>query len=601
METYSWVFVFVIICTVTNIIYHSSVKHFEERRPYPTARPRIKFPTINFTKYKEIFPKYSPYFGLSYLNVYGRPRSDFLDKGFEQELEEWRVYFPELMTSLKKFNQLRKQNTNFTLNTFSNSRVVIVDKRTKYKTGDILNARIDAYNWKENKRSFGGDYFVARLVYGNGLYPDGIAGIVTDHRNGTYSIRVPLLIPGEARLEVKLMIPLEGIAELIRCTSLRKFLGTTYVGTFETLESTECNIDLSFTKYSLFYALFLFTFRLTEDKICDYSNPRNQEPWFCVKPPSGKCSKIIKLTFDRNEPSVYDSTNEICNENLLQQLGSSKLIYGSGLKISIQRPGFQSQQLPKLPVCKTSLNGITTKRPNGYFVNGLWKSTFCKNNLKSLAEAGPCFHNKDIYFLGDSTSRQYYYLFAKMIGMEPVYREDGTEISLGDGWNQPRTFQSGSTQMYFRGHGTPMQNSGHIAAMPYVSDMLDEIASRENEVVVIFNLGLHVLYFEPSFFIHRMRGIKDAMLRLNQRRANVRVIFRSQRVLDINTNRTNGWLAYRYGVLTREIFKDVKNLFYFDLWDLSSVWPLNHFHPRQEHLEQEALYLCNFICNGIRV
>ncbi|XP_078487556.1 NXPE family member 2-like [Ciona intestinalis] len=549
--------------------FQNTTVSYIQNRVYP--KPRLD----KMERFKQTYSKETAFYGLAYLNLYGRPRSDFLDKGFEQKLEDWRVYFPELMTSLNKFNQ-RKQNTDFTLNTFSNSRVVIVDKRTEYKTGDILNARIDAYNWKENRSSFGGDYFVARLIYGNNtLYPDGIAGIVTDHRNGTYSIRVPLLIPGEARLEVKLMIPLEGISELIRCTSLRNYIGTQYQSEYETKEKTECNIDFSYTN-------------MTADEICDYSNPRNQEPWFCVKPPSGKCPQITNVVYSW-ERSSLDSTYEKCRNDFVHNLGCNQVIHGPGLAVTVS-PG---KEIPPLPLCKTSLNWKTLIRPNGYFLNGAWKSTFCNNKLSSIAQARPCFENKDVYFLGDSTTRQFHYLIAGTLGMQSVGPQNGHI------WQQPQTAGSGNIRFYYRAHGPPLQNPGPPNTRPYVSDMLDEIAPGENEVVVILNLGLHMLYFEPSFFIHRMRGIKDAMLRLNQRRANVRYIYRSHRVLTTNYGRDNGWLVYRYGLLTREIFKDVENFFYLDLWDLSSVWPIGDFHPTSPHLVQEAIYMCNFICNGI--
>ncbi|XP_002121632.3 NXPE family member 4-like [Ciona intestinalis] len=298
-------FVIVVLCTAYTLLLQKQwQKPITERQFYPKPRKDL------LARFKTVFPNDSAWFGLAYKNQYGRPYSDFQDLTYEQNLQDWRVYFPELMSSL---SNIQKQNiTTFTLNTLKHSRVVIVDKITEYKTGDILNARIDAYDWKENKSSFGGDQFLARLIYGNDtLYPDGIAGRVTDHRNGTYSIRVPLLIPGEARLEVKLMIPLEGIAELVRCTSLRKYLDTQYIAEFETKEKTECNVDLSFTN-------------LIADKICDYSNPRNQEPWFCVKPPSGKCPKIVNEVFKKFHLSEFDMSNEKCNEPLLRQLGCNQ-------------------------------------------------------------------------------------------------------------------------------------------------------------------------------------------------------------------------------------------------------------------------------------
>ncbi|XP_078492182.1 NXPE family member 4-like [Ciona intestinalis] len=564
-------FVIVVLCTAYTLLQKQWQKPTTERQFYPKPREDL------LARFKTVFPNDSAWFGLAYKNQYGLPYSDFQDLTYEQNLQDWKVYFPELMSSL---SNTQKQNETFTLNTLKHSRVVIVDKRMEYITGDILNARIDAYDWKENKSSFGDDQFLARLIYGNDtLYPDGIAGRVTDHRNGTYSIRVPLLIPGKARLEVKLMIPLEGIAELVRCTSLRKYLDTQYIAEFETKEKTECNVDLSFTN-------------LIADKICDYSNPRNQEPWFCVKPPSGKCPKIVNEVFKKFHRSEFDMSIEKCNEPLLRQLGCNQTIQSPGLNITVS-PGIEEPK-PPLPLCKTSLNGMTQSRPSGYFVSGTWKSTFCKNAVKSFEEARPCLENKEIYFLGDSTTRQYYYLFTTKMGStvtEPPYHQGY--------WHEPKTFITDKIRIYYRPHGPPLQNNGPPHTKPYVTDVIDEIAPGLHEVVIVFNQGLHIIYYEPSLFIHRMRGIRDAMLKLNKRRTNVRFIYRSQRALNPSYGQINGWLAYRYDALTREIFKGVKNFFYFDVWDMSVVWPLNEFHPKQLYLEQEGIYLCNFICNGL--
>uniref|UniRef100_F6YRF0 NXPE family member 2-like n=1 Tax=Ciona intestinalis TaxID=7719 RepID=F6YRF0_CIOIN len=439
-----------------------------------------------------------------------------------------------------------------------NSKVVIVDRKAEYKTGDIFEIQIASYDWKENKSSFGGDYFVAKLIYEkNNLYPDGISGAVTDHRNGTYSIRIPLLIPGQARLEVRLMIPLKGVADLISCTSSPKYLGTKYVSRYETNETTECNIDFKFAD-------------IPKDKICDYSNPRNQEPWFCIKPPSGKCPKITYENFDASasEPeSAFAVKNINCN-NVLKIQNRYKSCH---------------HVLPAL-----------VQRQCGYIVDGVWKSTFCDNKIKQIADAKPCFENKEIYFLGDSTTRQHFYFFAQKFGLTAA--EAINDDSL---WHGPKVATGpGNIRIYYRAHGLPFQNKGPPGFKPYMSDVLDRILPGQDEVLIILNIGLHIMNYEPSLFVHRMLGIREAMLRLNQRRDKVRYIYRSHRMLN-NTEfggRNNGWLLYRYNVIAQQIFQGVENFFYFDVWDFSILWSYKQFHPPQEYLEQESLYLSSFIC-----
>nr|XP_002124187.1 NXPE family member 3 isoform X1 [Ciona intestinalis] len=518
---------------------------------------------------KTAFPRDSPFFGLSFQETYGLPCSVFAETGFKQVLEDWRDYMPEFQISLPK----HKPVPNFYVKNIS--KVFFVDEKIDFKVGDELNARIEIQ--EKNNLSRGGDYFIARLVYGKpSLYPDGIPGKVTDHRNGSYSIQVPLLIPGQARLEVKLIVSLRGIAELIRCTSTRSFLGSKYVSVLETGEVVECNVDFNGTS-------------LQSDDICDYSNPRNQEPWFCAKPASKNCSRIADTTFQHYHSNFY-SNYDACNDDLIRAFGWNITIPGSGLNVTV-KPSESKLQEP-LALCKTDLNGLDSIRPNGYVVDGSWHSRLCYNSITAGAPVNACFENKVVYFLGDSTIRQFYYLAVNSLGLISEGPNNGRV------WQQPQTAGGpGNSRLYYRAHGPPLQNPGPPKSRPYMSDVLDEILPGDQEVVIVLNIGLHILYFEPSVLIHRLKGIRDAMLRLNQRRSNVRYIYRSQRVLST----LNSWLVYRHGVITRKIFKDVNNFFYFDLWDISALWPLDDYHPKAFHVEREALFLFSYICNGIQI
>uniref|UniRef100_H2YZZ0 NXPE C-terminal domain-containing protein n=1 Tax=Ciona savignyi TaxID=51511 RepID=H2YZZ0_CIOSA len=406
------------------------------------------------------------------------------------------------------------------------------------------------------------DFF--RGLFYSAITPDGIPCVVTDHWNGTYSITAPLVQAASFTLEVLLVSSLEGISELVEFTGTRRDVGYVYVAELESGETVHCNVDIS--AYPR----------------CDYSNPRNQEPWFCTKPASGVCSRITNIVFDQmpDEKPRFSFENETKSK-----YETMSVIKGSGVDILVS----ESKATYAPPVLKDCVvKNRKHVRPNGYMWGGRWVSLTCANTLQSVRDTRNCLKDKVVYFFGDSTIRMYSFLLASQLNLRFVGPNSNSI------WQNPKTLYNLGYNIttYYRAHGPPLQNPGGPETRPYISDSLDGIRVAGKDTFIIFNIGAHLHKFGPSIFIHRMQGIRDAVLRLLNRFPETRIIYRGLSVLSTPLE----WYFYRYDVIVRDIFKDIDNFMFLDFWDLTTVVPQNDYHPPPYLTEIKSLVLFDYLC-----
>ena len=153
----------------------------------------------------------------------------------------WKNHMPHVMNAVGKY-QLTNPSKNKTL--FTNS-FFIKTESFNYKLGQEFIANITSLDGDGKPKTFGGDYYRARLVREVTDYPDGTPCTVKDNNDGTYSVNAPLLLEGLLTLEVTLVITVEGVDEIIRQTEALNSWGHLYFALFESGEITPCNVDLS--------------------------------------------------------------------------------------------------------------------------------------------------------------------------------------------------------------------------------------------------------------------------------------------------------------------------------------------------------------------
>ena len=315
---------------------------------------------------------------------------------------------------------------------------------------------------------------------------------------------------------------------------------------------------------------------------CDYSNPRNGEPWICEKPSSNICSKIVNVKYQA-------LSNPISFEDICLKFGCHKLTT-SNTTVTILSDIDKTVEL-QLPPCSSEfLRPSNSHQVTGYMKNKRWNSLICSHSLTSFQTLPTVLTNKTLYFFGDSTIRQFFLLIAQVLKLT-------VKGSASSGiWQQPRIAHYGSSPnhnitMYYRAHGPPLRNPGPPNTRPYISDSILGIPVGGQDVYVIFNIGAHLFHHHPRFFIHRVEGIKKAILQHQKVFPSTRFIVRGLNVVKWPEE----WSIYRINVLLHEAFAHMKNVMFLNLWDLTTVWQLNDYHPETATLNEEALLMFSFL------
>ena len=190
---------------------------------------------------KEVLPKSrkSAFYGMIHMDTYGFPITFYKNKSFEIKKEDWRVYFPQLVVALKMLMSLNP-TVNSTLSTHS---YTITLQKNNFIVGKMFYALITSLDKTGKAKTFGGDYYRARLIRDRQYFLDGIPCQVIDNDNGTYTVKALLLLQASLTLEVKLVISVEGIYDIIQQTEKLVHCEYDYIATLRSFETTTCNVN----------------------------------------------------------------------------------------------------------------------------------------------------------------------------------------------------------------------------------------------------------------------------------------------------------------------------------------------------------------------
>jgi len=253
----------------------------------------------------------------------------------------------------------------------------------------------------------------------------------------------------------------------------------------------------------------------------------------------------------------------------------------------------KTRLLTNLPSCINHFRkSNVTSQVSGFFESRIWWSLTCSTNLQRASSLNLCLENKVIYFFGDSTIRNFFYLLAANLNLHV----DGPNTVVK--WHHPRIalpiyIPNKNVTLYYRAHGPPFFNTGTLNARPYITDLISGIQRGGKDVIVILNIGVHFSHHHPNIYIQRIKGIKTAILEHHKNHPETKFIFRGQNVV----RKGNEWMLYRFEIIARKILQNMENFLYLNLWDLTTVWPLyKKVHPEQMTLQRETLHMFNHIC-----
>ncbi|XP_068936807.1 NXPE family member 1-like [Petaurus breviceps papuanus] len=444
----------------------------------------------------------------------------------------------------------------------------IINPKTTYCTGDHLDILLEVRDYLGHRKQYGGDFLRSRISS-----PDlkaGASGQVTDFNNGTYLVSFTLFWAGKVSVSLLLMHPSEGVSALWRARKKAYdkviFTGQFAKGTSQVF--SECGLVLN-----------------TSAELCQYLDHRDQEAFYCVKPPQVSCDALTHM-MARSSGVSYLSIKE------------KNLLHKSNVGVEIMR-GFEPIMVSQCNNAETVREkcqvGMKSPIPSGYSLQGKWNPAFCKlTQLSNLTVINGCLKGKLIYFMGDSTLRQWIEHFPKIV--KTLKHFDFHESPPHKKYILLDTERH--THIQWKKHGHPFfsQRLYSVKDNEYITREIDGVAGDRNTVIVI-TLGQHFRSFPVNIYIQRVINIQRAILRLWLRSPETRVILKAENIreMDIEAERFGDFHGYIQYLIMRDIFRDL-NVGFIDAWDMTIAYDSRILHPPNNVVGNQINMFLNYIC-----
>ncbi|XP_060036010.1 NXPE family member 1-like [Erinaceus europaeus] len=447
------------------------------------------------------------------------------------------------------------------------SRATILNPRGTHCRGEQLHVLLEARDHLGRRKEYGGDFLRARLA-SPGLKA-GAAGRVTDLQNGSYLVSFSLPWQGRAWLSVRLVHPSEGASALWRARN-RGYDKITFQGQFVNGSRhvfTECGLRLNSTA-----------------ELCEYLEARDQEAFYCVKPPHFPCDAFANM-FTKNHMSYLT-----VQEQSLFQRSNVGVEMINGLKyVDVSRCN-QTEETQK-ERCRT---GMQVPVPGGYTLQGKWTPSFCSQTQFDVAKATACLKGKLVYLLGDSTLRQWIYYFPKLVKTLKLLGLHGSGILQ----HHLLTDAENNIQIHWKRHTYPFVTLHlySVIDVAYIPREIDRIPGDKDTVVAI-TLGLHFRAFPVEVFIRRVLGVRKAIERLFLRSPDTKVILKTENTREMHTDseRLGNFHGHVHLLILKDVFKDL-NVGLIDAWDMSIAYDTNNLHPHNTVVGNQINLFLNYIC-----
>nr|XP_060643444.1 NXPE family member 4-like [Anolis sagrei ordinatus] len=476
----------------------------------------------------------------------------------------------EIGEILAKLDQLMPHVTFSDISTTTsakNSKATVLNPKDSYCVGEDLVVQLDLYDRSGNRKKCGGDFLRAR-IYSLSLKA-GASGNITDFGNGTFLVNFTLFWEGDARVSILLIHPSEGVSALWAARKKGSdkigFVGKFLNGTSEV--TAECGFHLS-----------------RNAELCEYLDERDQEAFFCLKPKHVPCDAIVRLR-PYNNPISYLSVLE---KSLFER---SNL----GVEIPHAIGEIHVAQCNPTKASQKCQFGMNFPFPSGFVWQNQWHPLFCNvSPFNTLEQIETCLKGKLVYFMGDSTMRQWLENF-KMKVPSLAYLDlhlTGRILKFIAVDNVK------NIQIQWKKHGHPYIGFTEytLKDYSYVTRDIDSIAG-DKDTAIVFTLGQHFRPFPMEIFIRRAVNVRRAIQRLLLRSPGTRVLIKGEntRDLDIDQERFSNFHGYTQNLAMKYIFRGL-DVAFVDAWDMTVAYATNNVHPPDNVVWNEIIMFLNYIC-----
>ncbi|KAM4038640.1 NXPE family member 3-like [Anomaloglossus baeobatrachus] len=455
-------------------------------------------------------------------------------------------------------------NTTLEFSTHPNtSTFSILQPRSTYVEGEKIEVFIIAKDHKGHKKSYGGDFFHAKLH--SPSLKAGVSGSVTDNHNGSYTASFILQWSGETMVSIKLMYSSEAIAILHEKRETRpdKLFFHGFFVKNGTEEVVECNVDLP------------------GQDVCEYYDVNNEEKWVCQRPQTLPCDAYRDHASGGFRDVFSKEEQEFFIKGLIDQELSTDI-----------KPFNVLPQKDLSKVTKLCTSKLKNPNPSGFYYQDVWNSLVCSNqNFNDSNKVVKCLSGKMVYMFGDSTIRVWFEYLVKFV---PTLNQIDLHVPPHGG-PLLATDAENNYLVHWRAHQKPLRiGRTSIKELHYIATELDGLGPREGMVVVL-NCWAHFATYPLGVYIERLWSIREAVIRLLERSPDTNVIIKSANT-GYNFAFVNDWLSYQLDTVMRAMFSKLP-VTILDTWQMTSCHrEQEDLHPKKVIIKNEVDLMLSFIC-----
>ncbi|XP_077127560.1 NXPE family member 3-like [Ranitomeya variabilis] len=434
-----------------------------------------------------------------------------------------------------------------------------------YHVGDQITVHILARDHYGRPKTYGGDYFQAKLH--SLKLKAGVTGAVTDHRNGSYSATFLLLWPGDAEVYIALVHSSEAISILRKKRHSRPDK-IHYHGYFSHNGSSvmvECNV------------------LPPGPDVCTYRDSRqSNKEWFCTRPEGFPCNAYREHSAGDRSPILNATEQLFLHRSVTDQMISSTLT-----KLSILP---QTSSMDNRGICRP---GLPIPDPSGYYYKDMWQARVCRNRLfPTPSNVTSCLKGKVIYMFGDSTLRQWW---EYLVNFVPSLQRMDLHVSYAPGPLLATDVENGYL-VQWRAHERPLSmKRTRVQELQYIANELDNVGGGDDGLVIVINCMAHFVPFPVRFYLQRMRNIRNAVVRLLERSPQTKVFIKSGNTGFLYEHGSD-WLSLQLDTLMRGVFLGLP-VTIIDAWQMTSCHYLpKSIHPKEVIIKNMVYSLLSCIC-----
>ncbi|XP_059182196.1 NXPE family member 3-like isoform X2 [Centropristis striata] len=325
--------------------------------------------------------------------------------------------------------------------------------------------------------------------------------------------------------------------------------------------------------------------RQTNRPLCNYTDLRTGEPWFCYKPKMLSCGARISHVMGGFEKKI-----KAYEEKLFES--------AVNMKVSLWASGPSNiTVLPKKEGQSDVKSSIVTSGPSGYYYQGVWRALggTTVHQFNDSSVISQCLKGKVVHMYGDSTIRQLFeYLNATLPDLKKFNLHSPKQVGPFMALDY-----ANNILVTYRCHGPPIRFAEvQTSQLRYIANELDGVTGGTNTVIVL-GIWSHFSTFPMEIYIRRLQTIRRAVVRLLDRSPGTLVIIRTAnpKALGLYETLTNSdWYSLQRDKVLRAMFKGL-NVHLLDAWEMVLAHHLPHsLHPQPPIIKNMIDVLLSNVC-----